>query len=82
MLAACSRFATAADGRTPMSAYDPPGSPSIENAYETMASKLETVRKQVNRPLTYAEKIVYGHLQNPEAVPQRGVTYTKLHPDR
>ena len=79
----CRRFAsTAADGRTSLSAYDPPGSPSIESAYESMASRLEIVRKQINRPLTYAEKIVYGHLQNPENVPERGVTYTKLHPDR
>ena len=34
------------------------------------------------KPLTLAEKIVYGHLDDPSVVPERGVTYLKLRPDR
>jgi aconitate hydratase len=40
-------------------------------------------RDQLRRPLTLSEKIVYGHLENPESVkPVRGETYLKLRPDR
>ena len=41
------------------------------------------MRRRLNRPLTYAEKIVYGHLDDPEGQDiQRGVSYLKLRPDR
>jgi aconitate hydratase len=43
---------------------------------------LEVVRKNLNRPLTLAEKIVYGHLDDPSQTPVRGETYLKLRPDR
>lgn len=44
---------------------------------------MDIVRKRLNRPLTYAEKILYGHLDNPhEQEIQRGVSYLKLRPDR
>jgi hypothetical protein len=37
---------------------------------------------RLNTPLTLAEKIVYGHLDNPhEQDIQRGVSYLKLRPD-
>lgn len=37
----------------------------------------------LQRPLTLAEKIVYGHLDNPhDAELERGVSYLKLRPDR
>ena len=37
---------------------------------------------RLNRPLTLAEKIVYGHLDNPhEQEIERGVSYLKLRPD-
>lgn len=37
---------------------------------------------RLNRPLTLAEKIVYGHLDNPhEQDIERGVSYLKLRPD-
>ena len=39
-------------------------------------------RRRLNRPLTLAEKIVYGHLDNPhEQEIERGVSYLKLRPD-
>ena len=33
-------------------------------------------------PLTLAEKIVYGHLEDASITPVRGQTYLKLRPDR
>ena len=43
---------------------------------------VQVVRKNLNRPLTLSEKIVYGHLDDAEQVPVRGETYLKLRPDR
>lgn len=37
---------------------------------------------RLNRPLTYSEKVVYGHLDNPhDADIRRGASYLKLRPD-
>ena len=37
---------------------------------------------RLNRPLTLAEKLVYGHLDKPhEQEIERGVSYLKLRPD-
>jgi aconitate hydratase len=55
----------------------------VARVYETLARNLAAVRKRVNRPLTYAEKIFFGHLAEPTAallVP--GASYVGLHPDR
>jgi hypothetical protein len=35
-----------------------------------------------NRPLTLAEKIIYGHIDDASIEPVRGKTYLKLRPDR
>ncbi|KJE93284.1 aconitase 2 [Capsaspora owczarzaki ATCC 30864] len=51
--------------------------------YARLDSTLHEVKKRLNRPLTLAEKIVYGHLDDPknqEIV--RGKSYLKLRPDR
>ena len=38
--------------------------------------------RSLNRPLTYSEKIVYGHLDDPQNQDiVRGVSYLKLRPD-
>lgn len=48
-----------------------------------MSENLEIVRSRLNRPLTYAEKILYSHLDNPhEQDIERGVSYLRLRPDR
>lgn len=48
-----------------------------------MAENLQVVKKRLNRPLTYGEKVIYSHLDNPqEADLERGVSYLKLRPDR
>lgn len=36
----------------------------------------------LDRPLTLAEKVLYGHLDDPETVPVRGETFLKLRPER
>ena len=52
--------------------------------YAKMSENLSIVRQRMNnRPLTYAEKILYSHLDNPhEQEIERGVSYLKLRPDR
>ncbi|KAI5282268.1 Aconitate hydratase mitochondrial, partial [Ascosphaera acerosa] len=48
-----------------------------------MAENLSIVRSRLNRPLTYAEKILYSHLDEPAAQEiERGASYLKLRPDR
>ena len=55
----------------------------VEDAYHKMESRLEKVRPRLNRPLTLAEKIIYGHLHDPAHQElSRGKAYLLLHPDR
>jgi aconitate hydratase len=55
----------------------------VKAAYDEMRSRLATVRGRVGRPLTLAEKIVYGHLHDPAAAElTRGASYVELAPDR
>ncbi|KAK9421182.1 putative Aconitase family-domain-containing protein [Seiridium unicorne] len=51
--------------------------------YKKMSENLAVVRSRLNRPLTYAEKILYSHLDDPHGQDiERGVSYLKLRPDR
>lgn len=52
--------------------------------YGLLLDKLKVVRKHLNRPLTFAEKVVYSHLDDPNDAKsiKRGSTYLKLRPDR
>ncbi|KAF1987625.1 aconitase [Aulographum hederae CBS 113979] len=51
--------------------------------YAKMSENLGIVRSRLNRPLTYAEKILYSHLDDPEGQDiERGTSYLKLRPDR
>lgn len=51
--------------------------------YKNNLKNLAIVRSRLNRPLTYAEKILYSHLDDPEnADIVRGKSYLKLRPDR
>ena len=48
-----------------------------------MSENLAIVRGRLNRPLTYAEKVLYSHLDDPHGQDiERGVSYLKLRPDR
>lgn len=51
--------------------------------YKQNIEYVDIVRKRLGRPLTYAEKILYGHLDDPHNQEiTRGVSYLKLRPDR
>ncbi|KAK5668233.1 Aconitate hydratase mitochondrial [Batrachochytrium dendrobatidis] len=51
--------------------------------YKRIEDNLKVVRDRLQHPLTLAEKIVYGHLDNPkEQDIKRGGSYLRLRPDR
>ena len=51
--------------------------------YQKMSENLGIVRKRLDRPLTFAEKILYSHLDDPHNQEiERGSSYLKLRPDR
>jgi aconitate hydratase len=51
--------------------------------YQKMSENLHIVRQRLNRPLTYAEKILYSHLDDPHGQEiERGKSYLRLRPDR
>ncbi len=55
----------------------------VEGIYGAMRKRIETVRARLGRPLTLAEKILYGHLDAPETAElERGKSYVELRPDR
>lgn len=55
----------------------------IKKVYENFSNKVDSARKILNRPLTYAEKILYAHLwENVSREYSRGKDYADLAPDR
>jgi aconitate hydratase len=53
------------------------------NIYETMEAKLAVIRRRLDRPLTLADKVLLGHLDDPENQEiQSGSSYLYLRPDR
>ncbi len=55
----------------------------VRRVYETSRRRLEIVRKRLGRPLTLAEKVLFGHLDDPENEHlERGKAYIMLRPDR
>ena len=55
----------------------------VASAYQKMEHNLQTVRSRLNRPLTLAEKLLLGHLDDPaEAELLPGDSYIMLNPDR
>src|SRR5690606_31648028 len=51
--------------------------------YKKMSENLAIVRSRLNRTLTYAEKVLYSHLDDPHGQEiERGKSYLKLRPDR
>jgi len=48
-----------------------------------MSENLSVVRSRLNRPLTFCEKILYSHLDDPHGQEiERGKSYLRLRPDR
>jgi aconitate hydratase len=55
----------------------------VERVYDRVRHNMETVRERLGRPLTLSEKIVLGHLDDPEGQEiQAGKAYLQLRPDR
>lgn len=56
----------------------------IKKIYAELPEKVEKAKKKLNRPMTYAEKILYAHLFDTEAIEvfERGKAYVDFAPDR
>lgn len=55
----------------------------VRRVYERTRKNLEIVRRRLGRPLTMAEKVLFGHLDDPENQPlEPGKAYLLLRPDR
>ncbi len=55
----------------------------VEGVYATLDERVGRARQRFGRPLTLAEKILVNHLDPSETgVPERGVSYVDLRPDR
>jgi len=55
----------------------------VRHVYEAMGRRLDVVRRRLKRPLTLSEKILLGHLNDPEHQDlEPGHSYLMLRPDR
>jgi aconitate hydratase len=55
----------------------------VRAAYARYPERLGVIRKRLGRPLTYAEKVVFAHADDPETIGlERGVDYGDYRPDR
>ncbi|XP_059475911.1 aconitate hydratase, mitochondrial-like [Neocloeon triangulifer] len=51
--------------------------------HEKLQKNVDIVKKRLNRPLTLSEKVLYGHLDEPQSQEiERGTSYLRLRPDR
>jgi len=55
----------------------------VQNLYRKMEERLSVVRGRLGRPLTYAEKVLFGHLDDPKSQDlTAGQSILALRPDR
>src|SRR6476620_6025867 len=55
----------------------------VREAYARYPERLAVIRERLQRPLTYAEKVVYAHAADPATIGlDRGVYYGDYRPDR
>lgn len=55
----------------------------VKKVYESSRYKIGKVKPRWGKPLTYTEKILFGHLEDPENQPlERGKSFLMLCPDR
>lgn len=55
----------------------------VSGVYQTMQQNLAIVRKNLGKPLCLADKILFGHFDDPNTTGmERGKTYVQLRPDR
>lgn len=55
----------------------------VSGVYRNLERNLSVIRKRLDRPLTLTEKILFGHLDNPQTQAlERGKSHLLLRPDR
>jgi aconitate hydratase len=55
----------------------------VKKTYATTRDRLKVLRSRLNRPLTLAEKVLFGHLDDPNGQElERGKSFLLLRPDR
>lgn len=55
----------------------------VKDVYKKTRERIEVVKKRLGRPMTLAEKTVYGHLKDPQGQDlTRGSSFLELWPDR
>ena len=55
----------------------------VKKVYETSRVRMDLVRKRLNKPFTLGEKVLFGHLDDPESQDlKRGDSFLLLRPDR
>ena len=56
----------------------------IKDFYSSFGAKVDNVKEKLKRPLTFTEKILYGHIDSESAINSalRGVSYEDFNPDR
>ncbi len=55
----------------------------VRSVYDRMEERLQSVRRRLGRPLTLSEKVLMGHLDDPETQElEPGKSYLMLRPDR
>ena len=55
----------------------------VERVYQTSSENIKVIQNRLQRPLTLAEKILYGHLDDPKGQDlERGKSFLLLKPDR
>jgi homoaconitase/3-isopropylmalate dehydratase large subunit len=54
----------------------------VQSVYDTSRERLAVIRQRLDRPLTLAEKVLFGHLADAEEELDRGKAYLQLRPDR
>ncbi len=55
----------------------------VEEAYGRYPERVAVARRRLGRPLTYAEKVLFAHAEDPGAIGlDRGVDYADYRPDR
>ena len=54
----------------------------VQSVYDTSRKRLAVIRQRLGRPLTLAEKVLFGHLADAEEELARGKAYLQLRPDR
>ncbi len=64
-------------------AQEPDALERIDAAYAKLRNGIDVARTRIDRPLTLAEKILFGHFVDPSNQPlERGADYAALQPDR